>query len=583
MMERAHGMALRVCAATVCGFVPGALGAETMTYADLVRRMVAPEPLAVLPEPGERCAQWSSYNRASRYDAATGHYVEWDANGDGAGFIRQTDESLVIAEMQGPGCIWRIWSAQAGEGHVKIYLDGQPAPAVDLPWTDYFKGSVKPFDHPALSYDLSKKTGDKARGLNLYMPVPYQTSCRIVATRGWGRYYHITYSTFPQGTKVPTFRSDLPADATAALKTLNAFAADRLGSYPVDPPPGQTTQTLTASAAPGQILRVAELNGPRSIAALRVNMTFAGRADEMAALRQLVLRITFDGQAAPSVECPLGDFFGTAPGVNEYTSLMSGMTADGFYSFWYMPFDRQAVIELANDGPLPREVAFEIVHAPLERPFSRYGYFHAKWHRDVMPVGRDRWPDWTVLATRGRGRFCGMMLHVWNPRDQKAPGNGAAAMKAAAPGQAWWGEGDEKFFVDGESFPSTYGTGTEDYFGYAWGGRYAGLFQTPFHCQTLTQANRGHQSLLRWQIADNIPFQTSFAAYLEKYFANDWPTRFACVAYWYLSPDGTDPFDPAPPGERLGWYAEPHPQPTSPARPASPANPAASEPGAPRQ
>ena len=70
----------------------------------------------------------------------------------------------------------------------------------------------------------------------------------------------------------------------------------------------------------------------------------------------------------------------------------------------------------------------------------------------------------------------------------------------------------------------TFGTGSEDYFGYAWGN--AGLFQTPYHCQTMTQNNRGHQSLLRWHVADNVPFQTSFDGAIEKYFGNDRGTLF---------------------------------------------------------
>jgi len=66
--------------------------------------------VAVLPEAGEKCGLWSSYDRASRYDAATGKYVNWDANGDGGGFIRTEGNQVVMAEMNGPGCIWRIWS-----------------------------------------------------------------------------------------------------------------------------------------------------------------------------------------------------------------------------------------------------------------------------------------------------------------------------------------------------------------------------------------------------------------------------------------------------------------------------------------
>ena len=78
-------------------------------------------------------------------------------------------------------------------------------------------------------------------------------------------------------------------------------------------------------------------------------LDFDDREDEMAALRKLALKITWDGQAQPAVWCPLGDFFGTAPGVNHYKSLPTGMTDDGFYAYWYMPFAKSAVVELVND------------------------------------------------------------------------------------------------------------------------------------------------------------------------------------------------------------------------------------------
>ena len=72
--------------------------------------------LAVLPEAGEKCGQCSSYDRASKYDEKTGKYVDWDANGDGNGFIRKEGKQIVMAEMDGPGCIWRIWSAAPAKG-----------------------------------------------------------------------------------------------------------------------------------------------------------------------------------------------------------------------------------------------------------------------------------------------------------------------------------------------------------------------------------------------------------------------------------------------------------------------------------
>jgi hypothetical protein len=509
---------------------------QSLSYVDLVNRMIDLEHLSVLPADGEKCAQWSSYDRASKYDEATGKYINWGANGDGNGIIRREGEQVVMAEMEGPGCIWRIWSALAQKGHVKIFLDGQEQPVLDMPFIDYFDGKHAPLDYPLLSYQL-KDQG--CRGENLYYPIPYQKSCKIVADKGWGQYYQFVYTTYPKGTKVPTFTGKLAPEEAAALQKVNDFFKDKLGTDPAGKRDGEETLRETVRVPAGQSVKL-ELKGPRAITAIRGKMQLKDRADQVAAARRLVLKITFDGQEKPAVWCPLGDFFGTAPGVNLYKSLMTGMTEEGAYAYWYMPFAKSAVVELLNEDAVDREIEAEIVHSPLKRPFDGLGHFHYKWHRDVFPVTPDRKPDWTMLKTEGRGRFCGVMLHVWNPRG------------------SWWGEGDEKFFVDGEKFPSTIGTGSEDYFGYAWCDPH--LFQYAFHCQTMTEQNKGHQSVLRWHVADNVPFQKSFEGAIEKYYENKRPTLYACVPVWYLAPDGVDPFEAVPVKERDSYYEVPPPK-----------------------
>ncbi|MHB8955278.1 MAG: DUF2961 domain-containing protein [Pirellulaceae bacterium] len=507
-------------------------GAETHSYASLVRRLLDLERLAVLPADGETCQQWSSYDRASRYDASSGKYVAWDANGDGDQFIRQEGETHVMAEMKGPGCIWRIWSATAEQGHVKIYLDDQETPAVDLPFREYFTGKSQPFAYPALSYQL---VDVGSRGHNLYVPIPYQKSCKVVAEKGWGAYYHIVYSTFPAETVVPTFRRELPAEDVAALQEVNAFLTSQLGQDPAGARAGERTVADTVVMAAGSSQQL-ELTGSRAITAIRGYVECGDREDEMAALRQLLLSITFDDHSQPSVWTPLGDFFGTAPGKNLYRSLPTGCTAEGAYAYWYMPFAKRAKIELKNEGLVDRTIRFEIVHAPLARSFDGLGHFCARWHRDLAPVSADRVPDWRILQATGRGRFCGVMLHVWNPKG------------------GWWGEGDEKFFVDGETFPSTIGTGSEDYFGYAW--CHPGLFQFAYHGQTMTENNRGHQSVMRWHITDNIPFQKSFEAYIEKYYPNSVGTLYACLPCYYLHPDHEGSGEPVPVEQRHGYYVK---------------------------
>jgi hypothetical protein len=82
---------------------------QKLSYVDLVHRITDLEYLSTLPAQGDQCAQWSSYDRKSRYDTASGKYIGWDANGDGGGIIRKEGDKVVMAEMQGPGCIWRIW------------------------------------------------------------------------------------------------------------------------------------------------------------------------------------------------------------------------------------------------------------------------------------------------------------------------------------------------------------------------------------------------------------------------------------------------------------------------------------------
>jgi len=505
---------------------------ETLTYTDLVKRVTDLEHPAVLPVPGEKCMQWSSYDRRSTFNEKTGKYVDWAANGDGTGKIRTEDDHEVFAEMEGPGVIWRIWSARTGQGRVKILLDGSASPAVDLPFVKYFDRTSKPFVYKSLCYMA-------ARGQNCYVPIPFAKSCKIVAEKGWGRYFHFTYTKYPKGTKLPTFRLPLSAEETAALAKADTFFRTRMGTDPAARRAGAKTVQSDLTLAPDKTVTAIELKGPGAITALRIKANFADRDDEMAALRQLALRIHWDGEKTPSVWTPLGDFFGTAPGVNEYTSFPLGVTKkDGFYSFWYMPFASGAKVEIVNDGAKARKLKLQVVHAPLTRPIETLGRFHAKWHRDaLLPKEPERAIDWTLLKTIGRGRLVGVMLHVWNPRG------------------AWWGEGDEKFFVDGEKFPSTFGTGSEDYFGYAWCD--PGLFHRAFHNQTISMGNRGHVSVNRWHITDNIPFQKSFEATIEKYFVNRRPTLYSSIAYWYQAPGGADPYKAIPVAKRWGYCVKP--------------------------
>ncbi|MEI8224503.1 MAG: hypothetical protein WCG82_01100 [Bacteroidota bacterium] len=101
---------------------------DTINYPILVQRLFDMKYLATPPQKGEQSGNFSSYDRRSKYDTISGTYIQWDANADGTGYIRKEGTDIVIFEKDGPGVIWRFWSALAKDGHIKIFIDNGEAP-----------------------------------------------------------------------------------------------------------------------------------------------------------------------------------------------------------------------------------------------------------------------------------------------------------------------------------------------------------------------------------------------------------------------------------------------------------------------
>ena len=509
-----------------------------ISYENLVNRLMDMRALATLPEEGEESEMWSSYDRKSRIDSVTGEYMDWAANIDGLEpqYIRKEGDQEVLAEMEGPGAIVRIWSASPKQGHVRIFIDGEEIPLIDQPFIDYFSSAVPAFNFDQLVYETS------AKGFNNYVPIPYNESCKIVADPGWGQYYQFNYISFPEGTQLEELDPDLRPEQKSALGKVNQFFEDSLGASPY-PNDNFIELTKEVRLQPGERSTVFDIPGSGAISGLKIRIKDRDSLIVAELLRKTTIEMRWDGSQQPAVWSPLGDFFGTSPGWNEYKTLPMGMTEDWMYSYWYMPFSDGAEIIIENEFDQPVALELEIKHEEFSENPEGLGRFHAKWHRDLEPVSKDRWPDWKLLETQGRGRFVGTHLLVWNPK--------GGSCSLGGPGYYWWGEGDEKFFIDGEKFPSLFGTGTEDYFGYAWCD--PSEFQRAFHSQSLDNDNMGYQPMNRWHIIDNIPFQESFEGYLEKYFPNEWPTQYSTVVYWYLAPNGIDNLGEVPVAERYGY------------------------------
>ncbi|HJT76100.1 MAG TPA: glycoside hydrolase family 172 protein, partial [Gemmataceae bacterium] len=450
--------------------------------------------------------------------------------------ITMDPQGHVLADMDGPGCVVRIWSADPDEaGKVRIYLDGAKEPVIEAPlqtllsgkWKTRIDGKeVTPFPDPIAC--------ERSRGWNLYFPIAYQKHCKITVEKS-DIYYHVDYRTYPQGTKIEPFSLDALASILGRIhkETLpvlsNAKARILPGGRVVGPIWARAEQALSAAAdtAPGKPSEPVEFEGPRAVTLLTVQLREV--KDEVKALRELVLVVKFDGASQPQIWCPVGDFFGSSPGLSLQPSIpfqfQRSRNLGGLLElqcrFW-MPFAKSARFTLLNRGTEPIKAGLTV--GTVAHPWTdRSMHFHAKWRTATMNTRPFR--DWTYCDLKGKGVFVGDMLTVFNPSP------------------AWWGEGDEKIYVDGEKFPSWFGTGSEDYYAYAWGD--SRPYQHAYHNQTRCDGpgSRGWTSVNRFHVLDAIPFEKSFRFDMEVWhWTPNIDVTYAATSYWYARPGATDDF-----------------------------------------
>lgn len=516
-----------------------------MTYREFLSRLTDLRALAQRAPKGEASGCMSSYDRASRFDEATHSYIDWDANNDGSGCIRTLEDGSIVAfECEGPGVIWRIWSALPEHGHMRVYIDEADQPVIDTPFIDWFE--KQPGDTPPLN--LSELSMRLSRGRNSYIPIPFNRYCRIELAPGWGAYHHFTYTRFAQDTLLPDYAERFTSDGMIALAE-----ADRL-LYERGELLRAATHTAEKTVAPGETLPLWATEGSGLIDEIALDNTGID-------FSRLILKIYWDGREIPAVEAPLGEFFGGAPNYARYRCLPMSMERAQFSCRFPMPFSDGCRMEIANLGDQAQTLRMHLHIDETFVPDDSALRFHAKYHRGFFghldsarfAPGGDRWPDWPLLLVHGAcGRFVGVHLHIldaWEKPDAQPQSwwYGAWDRKTV---DWWWGEGDEKFFVDGEDFPSTFGTGSEDYIGYAWAAEPPfARFDSPYAClNAMPIDGNGHTAVSRFHVADSIPFQNRFEGFIEKYKGETWGRNNRClygaVPYWYQQA-GTDDVYPA--------------------------------------
>ncbi len=253
--------------------------------------------------------------------------------------------------------------------------------------------------------------------------------------------------------------------------------------------------------APRELVTLADIDGPGAIQHIWCTV-------HPSTWRRLVLRAYWDGEETPSVEVPLGDFFcnGWGERANVSSLPVAVNPAGGFNSYWEMPFRKHARLTLENLAPDEiHGFYYSIDYTLTQVPESR-AYFHAQWRRNnPLPAMQVH----TLLdGVQGKGHYVGTYLAV------------------GANNNGWWGEGEMKFYLDGDSdFPTISGTGTEDYFGGAWDweqpkGQY-GIYSTPFlGMHQVIQPDGLYISqqrfgMYRWHIMDPIRFDQNIRVTIQ--------------------------------------------------------------------
>ncbi|MFN8140383.1 MAG: glycoside hydrolase family 172 protein [Fimbriimonadales bacterium] len=496
-------------------FVGAALTCSAqVTIRSLLLEMDDLSRLSRLPNPPYTTAQSSSFDRASKSPLQ-----DWFANADYGKFLR-SERSIgrteyVMADLKGPGAVVRIWSANP-QGYLRIYVDGKELPELVTPFADLTKTQHPDFPAPF--------SGMHSHGCNLYYPIPYEKSLKITLDDNGGEparvYYHVNYRTYPANTPVVSFSMAGVKDA--------AKVAERIGKSLTDPKvaPHYRDEVISDERvlAPGELFSVRTPSRAGAIKQLSVRIAAAdGEELPESVYRMVKLDADFDGESC--ISSPVGDFFGTSPGLRAFQSLpISVVEATGFMiSRWVMPQKAEGRIFFTNRSESEIRVNVEIVWEPRNWTENSL-YFKAKWRRETLATRPFR--DWNFLTSTGTGRYVGAAMYIANPTS------------------AWWGEGDEKIYVDGEEFPSTFGTGTEDYFGYAWSSNE--LFQHTYHNQVRCDGpgTRGYTAINRFQVIDDIPFTKQFKFDMEIWHWADVKADFAEVSYWYQKPGGSDGFAP---------------------------------------
>lgn len=498
-----------------------------VTFGGLLDEMINRDILAQFPTYGLYSSD--SHDPISDVGPSTANWAGWFANYDLSQFHGTYNGENIVLSETGAGALVRLWTADTfiSTHTLKFYIDGSTTPIAILNGNlSQVLGANASFGSPLSSTSGTPNPVGTPANL-LYAPIPYQTKI-VVTYSGTGTlnlWYNADFRRYPAGTAVTSFTAATPADNAAKLASTNQWLSNP-ASAPQDNA-NQRTITQTATLTTGQHAQ-ALFNGA-SGAVRKLQLTL-NAADMPNALQNTVLEIRCDNQK--TVEVPVGQFFGTGPAqlnpIRDYYRTVDPATKT-FTSYWTMPYQHAVDIRIVNKGA-------QQVIATLTANKGDYAWdansmhFHANYRNEAnitAGVTDQRRQDWNYLRVKGKGVFLGDTL---------------AVTKAAGQATGWWGEGDEKIWVDSspasnpQGLPRIFGTGAEDYYNYAAGND--AVLSHPFSGQPQGAANFGIGTTVNSRLngLDAIPFNSSLQRDQEIISHVDCAQTWQAASFWYGLP-----------------------------------------------
>ena len=479
------------------------------------------------PEPYYEAAQTTSYDRHTVSPDQPG----WYGNDDGRGFIRTEringrDERVLFDET-GPGAVTRLWITTSDKkGVLHFYFDGTTEPQLTIPAFDLNKfplpiGEALMFNHTHYSTVPYYRGGNTS-----YLPMPYARSLKITIeeddpTQEIVRYYQVGFRKYDAQTEVRSFSLEEMEACGEKLQQVNA----RL----LQPQPyvgGKLTKTTVEN---GSTVTLNRRNAAICGIRLLLHDDAAQHYDDVVNFTRI--QLFFDGKRC--VDAPLCDFFGSGQGGHEQQCEFTDCDGERMMqSRWLMPYSKKATIKFVCPLTVPFAADIEVVTDHHQRTPNTL-YFHGISHGernvevknvyDLKDVG-----EWRFADLSGRGIYVADVLSVNNKLRTRSEVNDDRYWVD------WYGEGDEKIYIDDDVFPRFHGTGTEDYYNCSWAP--VARLISPFGGVIRVDDKKSNRGLMTWQrtrLLDGITFGKRMRFNFEMEGQSDGRIDLRATYFWY--------------------------------------------------